>query len=85
MTYPFHPEAKNAIIAFCEVDRQGVRSAGFTPCFVNKHSQPEVLGDDDVATRSRDYVQDITARAGLNAHSNGRATAFCSIAEGIVE
>lgn len=66
-TYPFHPEAKNAILAFCEVDRQGVCSAGFTPCFVNKHSQPEVLGDDDCGRAVADYVRDITVRAGLNA------------------
>jgi len=65
--YPFHPEAKNAIIAFCEVDRHGVRSAGFTPCFVNKHSQPEVLDDGARGRAVADYVRDITARAGLNA------------------
>jgi poly-gamma-glutamate synthesis protein (capsule biosynthesis protein) len=65
--YPFHPEAKNAIIAFCEVDAQGVRKAGFTPCFVNKLSQPEVLGDDERGHRVADYIGDITRRAGLNA------------------
>ena len=67
LTYPFHPEAKNTIIAFCEVDRHGVRSAGFTPCFVNRHSQPEALKDDDRGRAVADYVQDITIRAGLNA------------------
>lgn len=66
-TYPFHPEAKNTVLAFVEVDRHGVRSAGFTPCFVNRHSQPEVLGDDDRGRAVADYVRDITARAGLNA------------------
>lgn len=66
-TYPFHPEAKNAIIAFCEVDRQGIRSAGFTPCFVNKLSQPEVLDDGDRGHAVAEYVRDITVRAGLNA------------------
>ena len=75
VTYPFHPEAKNAIIAFCEVDRQGIQAAGFIPCFVNKHSQPEVLGDDDRGRAVAGYVRDITARAGLNARfewENGR-------------
>jgi poly-gamma-glutamate capsule biosynthesis protein CapA/YwtB (metallophosphatase superfamily) len=67
VTYPFHPEAKNAIIAFCEVNSQGIHSAGFIPCFVNKHSQPEVLGDDDRGRVVAEYVRDITARAGLNA------------------
>jgi poly-gamma-glutamate synthesis protein (capsule biosynthesis protein) len=66
-TYPFHPEAKNAIIAYCEVDRSGILAAGFRPCFVNRYSQPEVLGDD---ARGRDvarYVEQMTLRAGLNA------------------
>ncbi|HEX4999955.1 MAG TPA: CapA family protein [Terriglobia bacterium] len=66
-TYPFHPEAKNAVIAFCEIDREGVRRAGFTPCFVNKHSQPEALGNDVRGRAVADYVGDISVRAGLNA------------------
>lgn len=68
VTYPFHPEAKNAMIACCEVDRHGVRSAGFIPCFVNKYSQPEVLGDEDRGRAVAEYLRDITARAGLTAH-----------------
>jgi poly-gamma-glutamate synthesis protein (capsule biosynthesis protein) len=78
-TYPFHPQAKNAILAFCEAGRQGICSAGFTPCFVNKHSQPEVLGDDDRGRAVADYVRDITVRAGLNAQfqwEDGRVL-FC--------
>jgi hypothetical protein len=66
-TYPFHPEAKNAILAYCEVDRQGVRAAGFRPCFVNQYSQPEVLCNDERGQAVGGYVQDITSRAGLNA------------------
>jgi poly-gamma-glutamate synthesis protein (capsule biosynthesis protein) len=65
--YPFHPEAKNAIIAYCEVDRGGVRTAGYRPCCVNRHSQPEVLGNDERGQAVARYVQDISARAGLNA------------------
>jgi poly-gamma-glutamate capsule biosynthesis protein CapA/YwtB (metallophosphatase superfamily) len=67
LTYPFHPEGKNAIIAFCEVSRQGISKAGFIPCFVNKHSQPEILGKDARGQSVADYVCDITARAGLKA------------------
>lgn len=66
-TYPFHPEAKNAIIAYCELDRKGVRSAGFRPCFVNRHSQPEVLGNDERGQEVARYVEKISLRAGLNA------------------
>jgi len=67
LTYPFHPEAKNAIIAYCEFNRDGVKSAGFTPCFVNRNSQPEVLGNDARGRGVVRYVEDITARAGLKA------------------
>ena len=67
VTYPFHPEAKNTILAVCEFDQGGVCSAGFIPCFVNKHSQPEVLKDDDRGRAVAHYVRDITVRAGLNA------------------
>ena len=71
LTYPFHPESKNAIIAYCEFDREGIKSAGFTPCFVNRHSQPEVMGsdvsDDERGRAVARYVEDITARAGLKA------------------
>jgi hypothetical protein len=67
LTYPFHPEAKNAILAYCDVDRDGVRTAGFRPCFVNKHSQPEVLGDNERGRAVARYVQDISSRGGLNA------------------
>jgi poly-gamma-glutamate synthesis protein (capsule biosynthesis protein) len=65
LTYPFHPEAKNAIIAYCEVDRRGVRSAGFIPCFVNKRSQPEPLCNDARGQAVAQYVEDITASVGL--------------------
>jgi len=67
VTYPFHPEARNAIIAYCEVDREGIKSAGFTPCFVNRHSQPEVLDAHGRGRAVARYVEDITARAGLKA------------------
>lgn len=66
-TYPFHPEAKNAMIAYCELDHNGVRTAGFRPCYVNRHSQPEILGRGERGEAVANYVQDITARAGLNA------------------
>ena len=66
-TYPFHPQAKNAMIAFCEVDRDGIVKAGFRPCFVNRFSQPEVLGNDPRGRAVAEYISDITGRAGLNA------------------
>lgn len=64
--HSFHPEAKKAIIACCEVDRHGVRTAGFRPCYVNRHSQPEVLSNDERGQAVAHYVEQISSRAGLN-------------------
>jgi poly-gamma-glutamate synthesis protein (capsule biosynthesis protein) len=63
--YPFHPEAKNAIIAFGIVGADGMHSAGFLPCWVNPQGAPEVLGNDARGQAVCDYVLDITRRAGL--------------------
>jgi poly-gamma-glutamate synthesis protein (capsule biosynthesis protein) len=64
--YPFHPEAKNAVVAECRIDERGVR-AGFRPFWIAPSGQPRPAarggkGDEVVA-----YMQDITRRAGLNA------------------
>ena len=67
LTYQFHPEAKNAIIAFCDVSKDGVVKAGFVPCFVNKQSQPEVLGSDERGRSVASYMSEITEKAGLRA------------------
>ncbi len=66
-TYPFHPEAKNAFIAFCDVGKQGLHSAGFIPCWVNPKGQPEVLGPDERGKAVAAYVEQITRKANLNA------------------
>jgi poly-gamma-glutamate capsule biosynthesis protein CapA/YwtB (metallophosphatase superfamily) len=64
-TYPFHPEARNAMIAFCEINADGVRKAGFIPCWVNPKGQPEVCVDDERGRAVASYVEQITMRAGL--------------------
>jgi poly-gamma-glutamate capsule biosynthesis protein CapA/YwtB (metallophosphatase superfamily) len=64
-TYPFHPEARNAMIAVCEIGTGGVRKAGFIPCFVNPKGQPEVCVDDERGRAVASYVEQITKRAGL--------------------
>ena len=33
-TYPFHPEAKNAMVADCRIDADGKVSPGFRPCSI---------------------------------------------------
>ena len=64
-TYPFHPEARNAMIAVCDIGADGVRKAGFVPCWVNRKGQPEVGGDDERGRAVASYVERITRKAGL--------------------
>ena len=64
-TYPFHPEAKNAMIAVCDVDATGVRRAGFLPCWIQPSGEPEPLGEDARGIEVARYIAEITARAGL--------------------
>jgi hypothetical protein len=64
-TYPFHPEARNAMIAACEIDTEGVRKAGFLPCWVNPKGQPEICGDDARGREVASCVEQITQKASL--------------------
>ena len=65
--YPFHPEAKHAMLASLRVSRSGVLSAGFLPCRILPTGQPEVLRAGPQADAVTNYVRDITARANLTA------------------
>jgi poly-gamma-glutamate synthesis protein (capsule biosynthesis protein) len=67
-TYPFHPEARNAMIAVCEIGMEGVRKAGFTPCWVNPKGQPEACGNDTRGRAVASYIEGITGKAGLPAN-----------------
>jgi poly-gamma-glutamate synthesis protein (capsule biosynthesis protein) len=66
-TYPFHPEAKNAMIAFVECDQAGARRAGFIPCWITPQGQPEVLPRNERGEAVAAYVARITQQAKLNA------------------
>jgi poly-gamma-glutamate synthesis protein (capsule biosynthesis protein) len=63
--YPFHPEAKNAVIALCEITPTGDLLAGFIPCWIKPTGQPEVLPRDARGEAVAAYVAQITAQAGL--------------------
>lgn len=65
--FPFHPEAKNTIIAKCMVDGRAISRISFIPCFINKKGQPEVLGNDEQGHQVCEYIDRITRAAGLNA------------------
>ena len=64
-TYPFHPEARNAMIAVCTVGSGEVR-AGFVPCWIEPSGRPVPLRRDARGEAVADYVKAITERAGLN-------------------
>jgi poly-gamma-glutamate capsule biosynthesis protein CapA/YwtB (metallophosphatase superfamily) len=64
-TYPFHPEAKNAIVGWCEVTAGRVLRAGFLPCWVHPDGSPEVLGAEGRGPAVADYVETISRECGL--------------------
>ncbi|MBS1238113.1 MAG: capA 1, partial [Deltaproteobacteria bacterium] len=66
-TYPFHPEAKQAIIAKFIIEDKKVARVSCIPCWVNKKGQPEVLMNDERARQVIGYMEKITREAGLNA------------------
>ncbi|MDO8379648.1 CapA family protein [Phenylobacterium sp.] len=63
--YPFHPEAKNLILADCAIGADGSVSAGFRPGWMTPAGQPEVLGNDARGQAVADYVAKISAAVGL--------------------
>jgi poly-gamma-glutamate synthesis protein (capsule biosynthesis protein) len=65
--YPFHPEAKQTIVAKCVVDGRGAVEARFLPAFVDKTYQPVLLGRDERGQQVFEYVARISREAGLRA------------------
>jgi poly-gamma-glutamate capsule biosynthesis protein CapA/YwtB (metallophosphatase superfamily) len=63
--YPFHPEARNAMIAVCDVDASGQVSPGFIPCWMQPSAAPLPLGRDAKGEEVAHYVEDVSKRAGL--------------------
>jgi poly-gamma-glutamate synthesis protein (capsule biosynthesis protein) len=63
--YPFHPEAKNGMVAACHIDANGAISPGFRPIWMTPAGQPEPLGDDARGRAVADYVASISHKAGL--------------------
>jgi poly-gamma-glutamate synthesis protein (capsule biosynthesis protein) len=63
--YPFHPEAKNAVIELCEIMPASDLRAGFISCWIKPTGQPEVLPRDARGEAVAAYVAQITAQAGL--------------------
>jgi hypothetical protein len=64
--YPFHPEAKFTMFAKCTIDASGLIRPAIIPCFVNKTSQPELIGRSRQGEQMLEYLRSITKAAGLN-------------------
>jgi hypothetical protein len=67
--YPFHPEARNAMIAVCDVSEARV-SAGFIPSWMQPDGSPLPLKRDAHGEAVAQYVRDISERAGLRTSFN---------------
>jgi poly-gamma-glutamate synthesis protein (capsule biosynthesis protein) len=63
--YPFHPEARNAMIAVCDVDGAGGVSAGFIPCWMQPSAAPRPLKRDAKGEEVAGYIEAISQKAGL--------------------
>ena len=64
--YPFHPEAKNLMVAVCDIAADGTIEAGFRPGWMTPPGQPEFVHGAR-AEAVTDYIRSITAKAGLKA------------------
>ena len=63
--YPFHPDSKQTIIAKCLIEDGRIRKVTYLPCLINKVGQPEILKHDERGNKVFDYMDRISAEAGL--------------------
>ncbi|WP_102346260.1 CapA family protein [Bacillus sp. Marseille-P3661] len=66
-TYPFHPEAIYTMIAQCVIEDGKIIETSYIPLIIDKESRPLVMKNDSDGQRVFNYVEKITAEAGLNA------------------
>jgi Bacterial capsule synthesis protein PGA_cap len=64
---PWHPEAKNTMIASLSWDEDLRMRAGLIPCLINKVGQPEPFGNGRQGQQVLTYVEHITEQGRLNA------------------
>jgi len=63
--YPFHPESRNTMLARLTVDSDGSVRAGYVPCLINRHSQPQPVPRAHGGQAVFDYVERISRMAGV--------------------
>ena len=64
--YPFHPEAKQTIIAKCRIKDGKISQVSYLPCFIDKEGRPEVLKRGPRGQMVFDYMGKISEEAGLD-------------------
>lgn len=69
--FPFPRESRHTMIATVDVDREGVVSAGFVPCWIGDDAHPRVLGGSE-AEATIDYVRAISQEADLRVEIDSR-------------
>lgn len=76
--YPFHPQAKNTMIASCIIGEDGAIDAGFLPCWVQPSSRPELLGPGEGGAAVASYVEQISRACHLQTkfHYEGNRVVF---------
>jgi poly-gamma-glutamate synthesis protein (capsule biosynthesis protein) len=66
-SYPFHPDARQTIIAKIYISKEEITKVSFLPCLINKNGQPEPLEPGDGKfEKVKEYVEDITRQADLD-------------------
>ena len=68
--YPFHPDSRNTLLAKCLIGPNAFLEARLLPVWINRQSQPEILGHDAHGQAVLDYLERITREAGFD-------TRFC--------
>lgn len=65
-TYPFHPEARQTVVAKAVVEDRSITAVSFVPCLINQGGQPEPLRDGDPRfDEVAQYQQLISKEAGF--------------------
>lgn len=70
-------EQKHAMIGVCRFNGDGLRSAGFVPCYQTEASEPEPWGGEGSGTQTVEYLADLSRAAGSEpafVWSNGEVT-----------
>lgn len=66
-TYPYHPEARQTVIAEAVVDRGHVVSTSFRPCYIDSSGRPEPLDASDPRfAQVAEYQERISREAGFD-------------------